>query len=114
MIVVQRRNKIKEILFQERSVKVSDLVKEFQVSEETIRRDLNRLEEEGLIVKNYGGAILADELQVAMTQIPRSSSGNSSILKKRMPLAAKRRSWLGRGKSSSSIRARRRGVRPGI
>lgn len=71
MIVVQRRNKIKEILFfQERSVKVSDLVREFNVSEETIRRDLNQLEQEGLIVKNYGGAILADDLQLAMSHIP--------------------------------------------
>jgi DeoR/GlpR family transcriptional regulator of sugar metabolism len=63
MIVVQRRHKIKERLFQERSVKVSDLVKEFNVSEETIRRDLNQLEQEGLIQKNYGGAILVEEIE---------------------------------------------------
>ncbi|CAM4138849.1 DeoR/GlpR family DNA-binding transcription regulator [Paenibacillus alkaliterrae] len=63
MIVIQRRNKIKERLFEQRSVKVSDLVKEFNVSEETIRRDLNQLEREGLIVKNYGGAILSEEVE---------------------------------------------------
>jgi DeoR family transcriptional regulator of aga operon/DeoR family myo-inositol catabolism operon transcriptional repressor len=62
MIVIQRRNKIKERLFKERSVKVSDLVQEFNVSEETIRRDLNQLEREGLIKKNYGGAILIEEI----------------------------------------------------
>ncbi|MBD2872528.1 DeoR/GlpR family DNA-binding transcription regulator [Paenibacillus arenilitoris] len=62
MIVIQRRNKIKERLFEQRSVKVSDLVKEFNVSEETIRRDLNQLESEGLVVKNYGGAILSEEV----------------------------------------------------
>ncbi|PYI53531.1 DeoR/GlpR family DNA-binding transcription regulator [Paenibacillus flagellatus] len=70
MIVVQRRNKIKEILLQERSVKVADLVREFNVSEETIRRDLNQLEREGLIQKNYGGAILVEELQNAATSVP--------------------------------------------
>jgi DeoR/GlpR family transcriptional regulator of sugar metabolism len=63
MIVIQRRSKIKERLFEHRSVKVSDLVKEFNVSEETIRRDLNQLEREGLIKKNYGGAILSEEIE---------------------------------------------------
>lgn len=63
MIVIQRRSKIKERLFTHRSVKVSDLVKEFNVSEETIRRDLNQLEREGLVKKNYGGAILTEEIE---------------------------------------------------
>ncbi|WP_052487922.1 DeoR/GlpR family DNA-binding transcription regulator [Gordoniibacillus kamchatkensis] len=70
MIVVQRRNKIKEMLLKERSVKVTDLVKEFNVSEETIRRDLNQLEKEGIVKKNYGGAILTEELQQVIATIP--------------------------------------------
>lgn len=70
MIAIHRRTKIKEILFQERSVKVADLVKEFNVSEETIRRDLNQLEQEGIIQKNYGGAILMEELQNNSQIIP--------------------------------------------
>ncbi|MCM3717783.1 DeoR/GlpR family DNA-binding transcription regulator [Fictibacillus phosphorivorans] len=63
MIVIERRNKIREILFKKRSVKVTELVHEFQVSEETIRRDLIQLEKEGLVQKNYGGAILMEDLQ---------------------------------------------------
>lgn len=70
MIVIQRRNKIKELLYQERSVKVADLVKEFNVSEETIRRDLNQLEREGIIQKNYGGAILLEELVSNVVSVP--------------------------------------------
>lgn len=70
MIAIYRRTKIKELLFQERSVKVADLVKEFNVSEETIRRDLNQLEQEGIIRKNYGGAILVEELQNNFQPIP--------------------------------------------
>ncbi|MDR6553124.1 DeoR/GlpR family DNA-binding transcription regulator [Paenibacillus qinlingensis] len=70
MIAIHRRTKIKELLFQERSVKVADLVKEFSVSEETIRRDLNQLEQDGIIQKNYGGAILLEELQTTSQQIP--------------------------------------------
>ena len=63
MIVVERRNKIKEILLDKKSVKVQDLVKLFHVSEETIRRDLSQLEEDGIVQKNYGGAILVEEVQ---------------------------------------------------
>ncbi|HET7658391.1 MAG TPA: DeoR/GlpR family DNA-binding transcription regulator [Bacillales bacterium] len=70
MIVVHRRNKIKEMLYEMKSVKVADLVNEFQVSEETIRRDLNELAKEGLVEKNYGGAILTEELQRMQRTIP--------------------------------------------
>ncbi|MFD2611935.1 DeoR/GlpR family DNA-binding transcription regulator [Paenibacillus gansuensis] len=70
MIVAQRRHKIKEMLLQEKSVKVADLVREFDVSEETIRRDLNQLEREGLVQKNYGGAILIDEYLMQASPVP--------------------------------------------
>ncbi|TCP29474.1 DeoR family transcriptional regulator [Scopulibacillus darangshiensis] len=59
--MAQRRNKIKELVLKEGSVKVSELVKVFQVSEETIRRDLTQLEQEGLLKKNYGGAMLIEK-----------------------------------------------------
>ncbi|SFJ51312.1 transcriptional regulator, DeoR family [Halobacillus dabanensis] len=62
MIAAERRNKIKEILTHKRSVKASDLTKEFQVSEETIRRDLSHLEKENFLKKNYGGAIILEDL----------------------------------------------------
>jgi DeoR/GlpR family transcriptional regulator of sugar metabolism len=58
MIAAERKNTIKELLLKNNSVKVSDLVKQFNVSEETIRRDLNQLDQEGFLEKNYGGAIL--------------------------------------------------------
>lgn len=69
MLVDERRKKIKEILLREKSIKVSELSHHFNVSEETIRRDLNQLEEEGLIKKTYGGAILTEELQNAIMAI---------------------------------------------
>lgn len=70
MIAPQRRNKIKELLLAEGSVKVADLAKAFNVSEETIRRDLMQLEQEGILEKNYGGAVLAVEWQQAMAIVP--------------------------------------------
>ncbi|MFS0613452.1 DeoR/GlpR family DNA-binding transcription regulator [Lederbergia ruris] len=63
MIAAERRNRIKELLLENKSVKASDLVKQFNVSEETIRRDLSQLEQEGILEKNYGGAVLAEKFQ---------------------------------------------------
>lgn len=60
MLAIERKNKIIEILQDEKKVVVTDLSKRFDVSEETIRRDLDKLEKEGCIVKAYGGAVLND------------------------------------------------------
>ncbi|TLS52936.1 DeoR/GlpR transcriptional regulator [Paenibacillus antri] len=70
MFVAQRRRKIKELLIQERSVKVADLVKTFSVSEETIRRDLSQLEREGILRKDYGGAILVEDFRDSLSSVP--------------------------------------------
>ncbi|MFR4350621.1 MAG: DeoR/GlpR family DNA-binding transcription regulator [Roseburia sp.] len=58
MLAVERRNQILEKLQEEKKVIVSELSELFGVSEETIRRDLDRLDKEGLAVKSYGGAVL--------------------------------------------------------
>ena len=44
---IERKNIILEKLNREKKVVVSALAKEFSVSEETIRRDLEKLEKEG-------------------------------------------------------------------
>lgn len=53
----ERRNKIMEILHEDGIVKVGALIKMFDVSIETIRRDLEYLEEHGMLSRVYGGAI---------------------------------------------------------
>lgn len=58
MLAVERKNQILEILQEEKKVVVSALSEQFGVSEETIRRDLDKLEKEGLAIKSYGGAVL--------------------------------------------------------
>lgn len=57
MLAVERRNLILEKLQDEKKVVVSELSTLFDVSEETIRRDLDRLDKDGLAIKSYGGAI---------------------------------------------------------
>lgn len=58
MLMEERREKILEELVSSGSVIVSDLAEKFQVSSETIRKDLAHLEEEGYLVKSHGGATL--------------------------------------------------------
>ena len=53
-----RREKIAEMIQADRVLKVSDLMRQFDVSIETIRRDLEYLEKQGLLTRVYGGAVL--------------------------------------------------------
>ena len=57
MLALERRNLIIQRLNEEGKVIVSILSREFGVSEETIRRDIEKLEQEGLATKTYGGAV---------------------------------------------------------
>jgi DeoR/GlpR family transcriptional regulator of sugar metabolism len=58
MLAEQRRLKILELLQEEGSARVSYLSKTFDVSEPTIRQDLEKLEAEGYIIREHGGAFL--------------------------------------------------------
>lgn len=54
----ERKQKILEILNKNKSVKILSLSKLLKVTRETIRKDLYELQEEGLIKKIHGGAVL--------------------------------------------------------
>ena len=57
MLTLERRNIIIQKLNTEGKIIVSTLAREFNVTEETIRRDIEKLEREGLATKTYGGAV---------------------------------------------------------
>lgn len=59
MLAVERRNKIEQIINNEGSVLVTELAKRFDVTAETIRGDLYKLERQGVLIRTYGGATLA-------------------------------------------------------
>ena len=64
MLPIERRNEILSKLMLDGRVVVSDLSVLYDVTEETIRRDLDKLEKEGLAKKTYGGAVRNDDLNV--------------------------------------------------
>lgn len=49
---------IRQMIINEKRLQVSDLSKKFSVTEETIRRDFEKLEAEGVLNRTYGGAVL--------------------------------------------------------
>ncbi|MEG1847056.1 MAG: DeoR/GlpR family DNA-binding transcription regulator [Lachnospiraceae bacterium] len=66
MLAIERRNEILAKLQDESKVLVSDLSQYYEVTEETIRRDLEKLEQDGFAKKTYGGAILCDNLNLEL------------------------------------------------
>jgi len=61
MFAAEREKKIKEMLLEYKHVDVNTLCTLLSCSLATVRRDLDRLENEGFLTKAYGGAILNEE-----------------------------------------------------
>ena len=72
MLALERRNLILEKLQAEKRVVVSELSQLYDVSEETIRRDLDKLEKEGLAIKSYGGAVICLSMYVRTRMLQES------------------------------------------
>jgi len=61
LLVAERHKKIVELVNQRLSIRVSELSDIFSVTEETIRRDLEKLESEGKLQRSHGGAVSIQE-----------------------------------------------------
>ena len=60
MLPKQRKEKILELLKEDGTAKVIDLARIFKVTEVTIRQDLEKLEKNGLVIREHGGVHLKD------------------------------------------------------
>ncbi len=60
MLGIERRKKIMQQLNEHQKVYVQDLSRLFNVTDETIRRDLEKLEQQNLVKRCYGGAVIND------------------------------------------------------
>lgn len=79
MLAIERRNEILDILQKDKRVVVSELSIRYNVSEETIRRDLEKLENDGYVTKSYGGAVLNENIN---TEMPFNVRKNANIIGK--------------------------------
>ena len=57
MLALERQKKILEILEREGAVMVSKLSAELSVTDETVRRDLEKLEAKEMLMRTHGGAL---------------------------------------------------------
>ena len=74
MLAQKRQNQIIEIMKkQDGSARMVDLAKHFHVSNETIRRDLEYLQDQGLVQRVYGGARLIENQQPTLGQQKREA-----------------------------------------
>ena len=62
MLPIERRGEILQKLMMDGKVVVNELAEKYEVTEETIRRDLEKLESEGYAKKTYGGAVRNDNM----------------------------------------------------
>jgi DeoR/GlpR family transcriptional regulator of sugar metabolism len=85
MLPNQRRDKILELLKEDGSAKVIDLAKIFKVTEVTVRQDLEKLEKDGLLVREHGGAFLKN----IKDQVSSFSLANQSNMDKKALIADK-------------------------
>ncbi|MFN7252297.1 MAG: DeoR/GlpR family DNA-binding transcription regulator [Anaerobacillus sp.] len=57
MLVAERQRKIVDLVNDRLSIRVTELSRIFSVTEETIRRDLEKLEKEEKLLRSHGGAV---------------------------------------------------------
>ena len=73
MLAQERYNKIQELLLSDNVVRVSKLTTLFGVSLETVRRDLEHMEGQGLLKRVYGGAVLSENSENQPTRVKRQA-----------------------------------------
>lgn len=85
MLANQRRDKIIDLLKEDGSAKVVDLARLFKVTEVTIRQDLEKLEREGMVLREHGGVFLKN----VEAQVRTFSLANQENMDKKERIAAK-------------------------
>ncbi|WP_298594637.1 DeoR/GlpR family DNA-binding transcription regulator [uncultured Mitsuokella sp.] len=80
MLGAERRQRIMDILGEDGKVYVAKLATEFQVTEETVRRDLEKLECQNLLQRSYGGAVPSEATSADVSFARRSSQNQASKL----------------------------------
>ena len=78
MLAKERQNRILAIIRENNSIRMADIIKEFHVSHETARRDLDALQDQNLIMRVHGGAILAEEKATSTSMAGRTNQTDQS------------------------------------
>lgn len=85
--LLKRRLKIAELVGQQREIKVEDLSALLGVSGVTIRGDLNYLEQQGYLIRSFGGAIATPAIPALSSQYDVSISSQPVTLSHKLEIA---------------------------
>ena len=80
---LRRYETIMEILLAQKEVTVNELSERLDVTGKTIREDLAKLEEKGLLLRIHGGAMLAQSDQLGILSVERAESSSMPIKNRR-------------------------------
>ena len=81
---LDRRNQIVDMISQQRTVKNTELMERFDISIETVRRDLEYLEQQGYLRRVYGGAVV----NASLSSEPEYTSRSQVRSKEKLAIAA--------------------------
>lgn len=88
-----RHGQIMQLLLQNKRITIRELCELFDVSVETARRDLNKLEEEGIVRRVYGGAMLIDNTDIP-NLMPPWNSRRTQNLDEKQAIAREMLKWI--------------------
>jgi DeoR/GlpR family transcriptional regulator of sugar metabolism len=71
MLTLERQNAIRDMLHREKAVSIAVLSERLTTSTASIRRDLEKLEQQGLVKRTYGGAVLIEGVREEIPVIVR-------------------------------------------
>lgn len=74
MLGIERRQAILEKLQRDTKVYVAELSESLEVTQETIRRDLEKLEAQGLLLRSHGGAVLVTPANEDLSFVNRTAA----------------------------------------
>ena len=88
---LDRRNQIIDMITQNRTVKNGELMERFDISIETVRRDLEYLEQQGYLRRVYGGAVV----NASLSSEPEYASRAKALFKEKAAIAAEAAKLIG-------------------
>ena len=99
MLSEQRYKEIERLLDQEGTIKTSDLCQLLQTSRETVRRDLEIMEDKGLLKRVHGGAVRTGEAEEKNTSYTSFQKRQSEHLSDKEKIARKAAEYISEGQA---------------
>ena len=90
MLSVERQREVYELLRQRGSARVADIARHLDVSLQTVRRDLDTLEAEGLVRRVHGGAVVPADEDVRLALPAEPDPGRRDVHRRMAAAAAER------------------------